>query len=58
VFVILGLTPGLYSRIPQLWEAEAAKMRDVYRNSLLRIAALGVTDSIIRCFAERKAFYS
>ncbi len=55
---MLGLTPGLYSRIPQLWEAEAAKMRDVYRNSPLRIAALGVTDSIIRCFAERKGFYS
>ena len=39
------------------WEAEAAKMGNIYRHSLLTIAALSSTDSMSGCFAERKEFF-
>ena len=41
---------------PTDWVVEAANMGNIYRNSLLTIAASGSTESISGCFAERKDF--
>ncbi|KAL9636878.1 MAG: hypothetical protein Q9164_002554 [Protoblastenia rupestris] len=35
------------------WEQEASRMKDVYRNALLTIAATGATGSSVGCFFER-----